>query len=290
MTKEDLLQVATNMRRQPWLTLATLVNMTLTFLTVSGFVLAASASELTLRYLESKAQVEIFFYDTAKEEEILKMKGTLESTGLTREVIYVSQEEALANFLKWFQSDPALLEGVYADVLPASLEVKAKNLEDLPKLAEMVKGNEIVESVNFYKEVVDRFRHFAAIARYAGLGLVAFLLLNSLLVTMASLGMSIHLRGEEIGIMRLVGATRWYVSRPFVLQGVFSGLLASALTVGLLAVAAPLAWPLLTSLFRGITLPALTPLSLGLVVLGELLLGVLLGALGSWVAIRKYLR
>lgn len=278
------------MRRQPWLTLTTLLVMTLTFLTLTAFVAAAYGSEMVLRYLEGKAQIEVFFQDKAPEGEILKMKQTLETTNLTTEVRYVSKEEALSNFMRWFQSDPALMEGVYAEVLPASLEIKAKDLKDLPTLAKMVEGNQLVESVTFYREVVDRFRQFAQAVRYGGAGLVGVLTLVSLLVTVTALGMAIHLRGEEIEIMKLVGASNSYVMRPFVWQGILAGLFAAGITSLVWLLSLPRLWPALTTLFRGLALPALSPILLAELVAGELAVGFLLGAFGSLIAVRRYLR
>ncbi|MDP2874468.1 MAG: permease-like cell division protein FtsX [bacterium] len=290
MTKSPIKQALISMRRQPWLTLTTLLVMTLTFLTLTAFVAAAYGSEMVLRYLESKAQIEVFFQDKAPAGEILKMKQTLEATNLTAEVRYVSKEEALSNFMRWFQSDPALMEGVYAEVLPASLEIKAKDLKDLPTLAKMVEGNPLVESVTFYREVVDRFRQFAKAVRYGGAGLVGVLTLVSLLVTVTALGMAIHLRGEEIEIMKLVGASNGYVMRPFVWQGVLSGLFAAGITSLVWLLSLPRLWPALTALFQGLALPALSPVLLLELVAGELAVGFLLGALGSLLAVRRYLR
>jgi cell division transport system permease protein len=230
-------------RRHKWLTVTGLLVMTLTFFLTSVFVVAAVGSDKILRDLERRPQITAYFKDDASEVEILAVKGKLEDTGLTSSVEYVSKEEALEIFMGLSQENPALLEGISSNVLPASLEVKANNLADLPQLAEILEQEPLLEDLQFYKDVVEKFRRLTETVRLFGFGLVGALSLISVLIVLITIGMTISSRGEEIEIMRLVGASDWQIKGPFLLQGALLGVVSALVAVGFLYLLFPLVLP-----------------------------------------------
>lgn len=277
-------------RRNRWLTLTSLLVMTLTFFLTSVFVVAAFGSNRILKELEARPQITAYFKDDATEAEILAVKEKLEATGLASSVAYVSKEEALNIFMGLSQDNPALLEGISSNVLPASLEVKAKNLSDLPKLAELLEQEPLLEDLQFYRDVVEKFRRLTEMVRLVGFGLVGTLSLISILIVLVTIGMTITTRGEEIEIMRLVGASDWQIRGPFLLQGALLGLVSVLISVTLLFLIFPLLVPHISGALAGISLPPLTLVFLLGLFLGEAVFGALIGSFGSWVAVRKYLR
>ncbi len=277
-------------RRNKWLTVTSLLVMTLTFFLTSVFVVAAFGSDKILKALEARPQITAYFKDDASEQEILAVKSRLEATGLTSSVDYVSKEEALQIFMGLSKENPALLEGISSNVLPASLEVKAKNLADLPRLAEILEQEPLLEDLQFYKDVVEKFRRLTETVRLLGLGLVGVLSLISVLIVLITIGVTISSRGEEIEIMRLVGASDWQIKGPFIWQGGFLGVASAVVAVSLLYLLFPLVVPRISGALAGISLPSPTPTFLFGLLLGEITFGVLVGSFGSWVAVRKYLR
>jgi len=277
-------------RRHKWLTLTSLLVMTLTFFLTSLFVVAAVGSDKILRELEARPQITAYFQDDASEQEILAVKQELEATGLTLSVEYVSKEEALTIFMGLSQEDPALLEGISSNVLPASLEVKAKNLADLPKLAEALEQEPLLEDLQFYKDVVEKFRRLTETVRLVGLALVGTLSIISLLIILVTIGMAITSRGEEIEIMRLVGASNWQIRGPFLLQGALLGIISAVASVALLYLLLPFLIPYISGALVGIPLPQTGPAFLVGLLIGEAFFGALIGSFGSWIAVRKYLR
>ena len=277
-------------RRNRWLTLTGLLVMTLTFFLTSVFAVAAIFSNKILRELEARPQITAYFKDDASEQEILAVKERLEATGLISNIDYVSKEEALEIFMGLSQENPALLEGISSNVLPASLEVRAKNLSDLPRLAEILEQEPLLEDLQFYKDVVEKFRRLTETARTIGFGLVATLSLISVLIVLITIGMTISSRGEEIEIMRLVGASDWQIRGPFLLQGALLGVVSAAISVVLLCLLFPLVIPRTSEALAGISLPTLTPTFLLGLLVGEMGFGGLIGSFGSWIAVRKYLR
>jgi len=277
-------------RRHRWLTVSSLLVMTATFWLTSIFAVVAWGSGLILEHLESRAQITVFFKDEVSPEEILNLKASLEGGGRVAVAEYVSKEEALQIYMGQHQDEPILLESITANIFPASLEIRARELSDLPGLAVQLEQESGVEEVVFYKDVVETFRRWSNLARWGGLGLVGFLGLISVLIVLLTIGMTIHTRREEIEIMALVGATDWYISGPFLVQGAFYGLVAALFSSLLLLALLPAAAPLVREIFGGLPLPALNWWFFAALFLGQLLFGTLLGVLGSFAATKKYLR
>ncbi len=277
-------------RRNKWLTFTSLLVMVLTFFLTSLFVVAAFGSSKILKGLEQRPQITAYFKDDASEQEILAVKDKLEQTGLTSSVEYVSKEEALTIFMGLSQEDPALLEGISSNVLPASLEVKAKNLSDLPLLAKLLEQEPLLEDLQFYKDVVEKFRRLTEAVRLLGFGLVGVLSVISLLIVLVTIGMTISSRGEEIEIMRLVGANDWQIRGPFILQGALLGVFSALVSVILTFLLLPFLIPYISGALTSIPLPSVSPAFLAGLLVGEAAFGALIGSFGSWVAVRKYLR
>ncbi len=277
-------------RRHKWLTVTSVLVMTLTFFLTSIFVVAAFGSNKILKELEARPQITAYFKDDATEQEILAVKDKLEATGLTSSVTYVSKEEALTIFMGLSQENPALLEGISSNVLPASLEVKAKNLSDLPRLAETLEQEPLLEDLQFYRDVVEKFRKLMDTARLVGFSLVAILSLISVLIVLATIGMTIATRGEEIETMRLVGASDWQIRGPFLLQGALLGVASAIISTTLLYLLLPILIPYISGALASIGLPEVSPVFLIGLLVGEAAFGALIGSVGSWVAVRKYLR
>ncbi|MFH1565659.1 MAG: permease-like cell division protein FtsX [bacterium] len=280
----------TNIKRSGWSTVVAVIVMTLTFFMSSLFVISAYISNRVLGYLESKAQITIFFKDSVLEESIFNVKTSLEQTNLTAEVIYVSKEDALKIYMGQHKNEPLLLESISSSIFPASLDVRAKDIKDLPVLAGMLEKAEGKEEVVYYKDVIATFQKWSNAVKYAGFGLVGILALISILVVLVTVSSAIHSKGEEIMVMRLIGADNWYIQGPFLVQGIFYGLFAAIISTILISALLPFLYPYFGNVFSGIPIPAFTPLTI-LALLGiEILFGTVLGAFGSLIALRRYLK
>lgn len=276
--------------RNKWSSLSSLLVMTLTFFLVSVFSLSAAGADFILKQLERRPQITAYFKDSATEGEILGVRDRLEKTGLAAQVNYVSQEEALDIFMGLSKDNPALLEGISANVLPASLEVRAEKIDDLPVLAKFLEAEPLLEDLQFYKDVIDKFRRLVSTVRLLGMGLIFVLAVISVLIVLSTISSTIAARGKEIEIMRLVGASDRQIRRPFLLQG--AGLGVAAAVIGALTTVAllPVLVPYVSKALVGLSVPVLSPLPLLSLLAGEAALGGLLGSFGSFLAVRKYLR
>lgn len=278
-----------HIRRSPYQSLVAIMIMTLTLFAASLFLIVAFGSQKILRYFESRPQVTAFFKDEAKSEQVEALKQKLSATTKVTSLKYVSKEEALAIYREQNKDDPLLLEMVTANILPASLEVSATEAKYLSQLNEILKQDSSVEEVVFQKDVVDTLISWTNAIRKAGGVLVGFLTIVSLLIILMVIGMKISLKKEEIEIMKLVGASHWYIRWPFILEGAIYGAIGAIIAWGISYLFLLYATPLLVSFLAGIPLLPVSPIFMFELLGGLFLGGVLVGGFGSLLAVWRYL-
>jgi len=288
--RRALRNALTGLLRHRGLSLATTLIVCLTFGATSGFALFAYGADKVISYYESRPLVTAFFLDEATEEGIFALRDELLSWPSVAEVTYTSKEQAFSIYSEQFKDQPELLESIPSNILPASLDVRTKSLDDLPSVAEFFEGNELVEEVSFYQDIVSRFENLVTVARYGLLGLMGVFAFISVVIVLSTIGLIIYSMEEEIGIMSLLGASSSYIRLPFLVQGAIYGILAALISGGLLAAAIPLVLPSLRSFFPNVPL-ANPSLAFQLQLLGiEVASGAILGSFGSWLAVNRYLR
>ncbi|MDP1710647.1 MAG: permease-like cell division protein FtsX [candidate division WWE3 bacterium] len=276
--------------RHGGLSLTTVLVITLTFGATSALALFAFGAGKILDYYESRALVTAFFKDTATEVQILALRDELLQRPGVKEVVYISKEEAFSIYSEQFKDKPELLEGIPTNVLPASLDVRTESLDYLPQVAEFFQGNELVEEVAFYQDVVERFKNLVNATRLSLFVLVGLFAAISVVVVLITVGLIIYSMEEEIEIMSLLGASKTYIRLPFIIQGAIYGLLAAVISGGILTLATPSVFPYVRSFFANVPLPDPSVwFQLSLVGL-EALAGVFIGALGSFLAVNRYLK
>ncbi|OGC64587.1 hypothetical protein A3J33_03860, partial [candidate division WWE3 bacterium RIFCSPLOWO2_02_FULL_53_10] len=204
MLRRILRNAILGITRHGGLSLTTVLVITLTFGATSGLALFAFGAGKILDYYESRALVTAFFKDSATEEQIFTLRDELLQRSGVKEVVYTSKDEAFALYSEQFKDKPELLEGIPTNVLPASLDVRTDSLEDLPSVAEFFKGNELVEEVAFYQDVVERFKNLVNVTRMSLLTLVLLFAGISVVVVLTTVGLIIHSMEEEIEIMALL--------------------------------------------------------------------------------------
>lgn len=280
-----------HLRRSPYQALVATLMISLTFYLASIFVLLAGGSQAILRYFETRPQVTAFLKDDVKTSQVEEIKAKLEATGKVAAIKYISKEEALAIYREQFKDDPSLLEMVTANILPASLEVSAKEIPSLQDIAQILRDEPDIEEVIFQEDVVSSLGSWTSNIRKAGIELVGSLFLISFLMISVIVGMKVVLRKEEIEILQLVGASGWYIRLPFILEGIIYGAVGAMVGWGLAYIRLLYLAPNLAQFLKGTPISPVPQIILMLAILGgEILLGVLIGTLGSFLALRRYLK
>jgi cell division transport system permease protein len=277
-----------NIRRSPYQALAAILIMTLTFLAISFFTFLLVGSSKVINYFESKPQVTAFFKNEAKQSDINQLENQLQTTGKIASIKFVSKEEALKIYREQNANDPLLLDLVTADVLPSSFEISTAKIEDMGTISNMLNKSAIVSDVIYQKDVVSTLTTWTSAIKKIGIVLIVLLSLVSIFIMATIVGIKISQKKEDIEIMKLIGATNWYIRWPFLTEGILYGIIGAVVgwtiaTAGLLY-----ATPFMESFLKGIpVLPAsYTDL---LILLGlEIVFAVFLGAVSSFLAVLRY--
>ncbi|MEA2645623.1 MAG: cell division transport system permease protein [Chloroflexota bacterium] len=244
--------------------------------------------------LKAKAStISIFIRDSTPLQNTMAMENRLRSDPRVRSVTYVDKASALARYKEDPSIPPDMIENLEGqNPLPASLDVDVKNIQDLDGIANEVKDSPILDkagATNYKKDVIDRVVLFSQFIGVAGGILLIGLGAVAVFIIMMSIRTAVFVRRKEIEVMKLVGATDWFVRGPFLLEGMLSGMIASVLAV---VVVAGGYRPFVDSV-RG-SVPFL-PLSYDVGFIWQLclvmaLVGVGLGAFGSWLGVRRFLQ
>lgn len=282
--------VGKNIRRTPYQALAATMIMFLTFLTLLLFLVIALGSQMILQYYESKPQAIAFFKDNTTQVDVDAIKAALNQTGKVTNLRFVSKDEALQIYRDKNAANPTLLELVTANILPSSLEISTVTPGDLKFVAEILQKEPVVEEVVVPEDVIQTLTKATGIIRWVGGVSVGFLIGFSLLVILMIIGFKIRIKRNEIEIMRLLGASTWFIRAPFIWEGItYAAVGAIAAWVATYSVI----WyftPFIQPSLQEINLFPISPVIM-LELLGiALLSAVIIGFVGSFSAVRRYLK
>jgi len=279
-----------HIRRSPYQALAAILIMMLTFLALSIFTFVFFGSSEIIKYFESKPQVTAFFKDEATQQNIDGLIATLEGNDKVSDVNFVSKNEALQIYKEQNKGDPLLLDLVTEEILPASVEISATNIDDLSPISETLKSSPFVSEVVFQQDVVKTLSQWTNALRRIGFVVILLLSLVSVFIMATIIGFKISQKREEIEIMRLLSATKWYVRWPFIFEGIFYGVVGALLGWTIASAGLLYATPYLKSFLGNIPLLPVNPVYLGILLAGELMIAVVLGTYASFIAVLRYLK
>lgn len=280
--------VLKHIRRSPYQSIAAICMTIVTFFIISIFALVVLGADSMLAFFESRPQVTAFFKDTALSSDIDFLKESIGETITVSAMRFISKDEALGIYQKQNEGNPLLLEMVTADILPASLEVSAKNVADLETIASVMQQSNAVEEVVFQKDVIDTLRKWVGGIRTAGVVLSSLLILASLTTIMMILSLKFTSRKVEIKTLSLLGATSWYIRGPFVVEGMIYAVIGAVTGWGLSYLTLLYLTPNIIAFLQDIVILPV-PLWVMLTLLGgEVLLASLIGAFASLIATRRY--
>lgn len=295
-------EVFSSLRRTPYQTFSAFL--VLFFTLFLSLVLFVSLSFLhgTLSYLETRPQVTAYFQTKTPENDIFKVRDELNASGKVLSIRYISQKEAFEIYRQMNKDNPLLLEMVSSDILPPSLEIYAKKPIFLPEIAEYLKKSGGIDEVQFQKDIVDRLLTLTNSLRQGSVVFFVYLFIMSVVVLTTTTLFKIALKKDEIELLRLIGASNFYIRRPYILEGlVMAGIAATfsfLIMIGLILYASPF----LASYLKGIpeltlnltffefTIWPLNPIFFATTYLLSLFFGMTITVISSYLATNKYLK
>ncbi len=290
-----------NFKRGGSVSLAAVLQVVNALAVLTAIILLQVVLYSSLSQIENKVDVTIYFNTGAPEDKIELLKSSLEKLPEVASVTYTSAEEALKDFRERHANDYltiAALDEIGVNPLGAYLNVKAKEISQYESIADFMKSDNalvsgsssIVYKVNYHQNelVINRLNTIIDGAQKLGFLLTLYLVVSSIIITYNTIRLTIFIGKDEIGVMRLVGASKMRVRGPFMVEGAIYGILATIITLLLF-------WPATSWLgrnmtgFLGFNIYEYYVSNFFQIFAIILLSGILLGVISSFLAVRKYL-
>jgi len=288
----------TNFWRNGWLSTATVSIMVLTLLVITVLLMLNVVANAVLANLQSKIDISVYFKLETSEEEVLKVKSQLEKLQEVEAITYVSQNEALINFKEKHKDNPVLLQSLEElefNPLEASLNIKARQTNQyasINQFLESVYYKDLIDKVNYQqnKEVIEKLGKIITDVKTGGLGLTLLLALIVFLVTFNAIRLAIYSSREEINVMKLVGASKWFIRGPFFVEGILYGLIGTIITIIILYPIFYFVSPRVSGFLPIADIFSYFKANLFSFFFLLLVIGICLGGFSTMVAVRKYLK
>ncbi len=297
-----VMEALSSFRRNWVMSVVAVITIYLSLLLVGVFVVSGMLVNTIVSSVESKVNITVFLKDGAASADVSALQADFDQqhNPLVSGITYVSKEEALNRFKQQMKDSPEIIRQLDTNPLPASLEISLKD----PKTVKQVVG-QIKADANFAKvvghpddpekdlrygqQIIDRLFAFTRAISIAEVVLIAMLGLVAVVLIGNTIRIAIYARRREISIMRLVGASNWFIRTPFLLEGmlqsIIGALLAILTLVALQLFVMPKVEVLLQFLHLGLSTAAMAQLAAIL-----LASGILIGLVGSSISLRRYLR
>ncbi|MGI8407660.1 MAG: permease-like cell division protein FtsX [Actinomycetota bacterium] len=220
-----------NLRRNFLMTIAAISTVAISLLLLGGVqILGLIVKNVTLNW-EAKVEISAFLLDDATSGEVSALQNQVTGYGEVTDVQYVSKADAFEDYKLRFRNQPELWENLPEDSLPASLRISLTDAKFAEEVAARISGAPGVDEVKFGGDIIKRLLQVNSLLRTITFGMSLVLMTAAAALIANAIRLAIYARREEIGIMKLVGATNWFIRIPFMLEGVFAAL-AGALVSG----------------------------------------------------------
>ncbi|MGC5029737.1 permease-like cell division protein FtsX [Micromonospora sp. DT229] len=287
--KYVLSEVLVGLWRNVTMTIAMIITLgvSLTMLGASGLIYSKVADMKDL-YFEN-IQVSIFLKTEISEEERTSLGSRLEADPLISQVTYVNKDEAYQRFQEMFRDSPDLLSAVKADQLPESYRLNLVDPEQYKSISEQYSSAAGVDQVVDQSQVLDKIFNLFTAGQNVALAAAIAMAVAALLLVANTIQVAAYSKRREVAVMKLVGASNWFIQAPFVLEAVVAGLIGSLLGLGALVALKKFLFDDALSALQGLFAPvSWSEVLLTFPVMAGV--GGLISAITAWVTLRFYLR
>ena len=290
-----------NFWRNNWVSLAAILVVVITLFTIGSLIFSRAILGSVLTQVQNRIDISVYFKTDAEEEGILALKDLVSKLDEVKSVEYISAEEALTIF-KERHKDNALisqsLEELGSNPLGAALNIKAKEISQYESIAKFLNaGNgafdsSAIDKINYFqnKKVIDRLSLILDSTKNLGLIISLILIGVAVLVTFNTIRLTIYAAREEVEVMRLVGASNRFVSGPFIVEGIMYGFISAVVVMVLFYPFTLWIGARVGRFFGDINIFEYYISNFGQIFLTLLVIGVLLGSVSSFIAVRRYLK
>jgi len=289
--------------RNVFTSLASVLIFTITLSVIAGVLLGGAVLDSALRELKDKVDINVYIEEDVSESDIANLRERIAALPGVKEVSYLSREEALLEFKESKANDYLVLQSLEElgfNPLLAELNIKASDPSQYERIANSIEedfglsanGGSLINKINYRdnQAAIDRLAKFISLSERAGVALSILFIFIAVAVAFNTITLVIFTSRDEIGVMRLVGAGNEYIRGPFIVAGLFYGIIASVITI---AIFYPLTkWVSVSTenFYGGIDLYAHYISNFIEISVVVFMSGALLGVVSSALAVRRYLK
>ena len=285
-----LSETITNLKRNFLMTIAAISTVAISLLLLGGVqILGMIVNNVTLDW-EAKVEVSAYLLDSVTQDEIENLEADISQYEEVEEVFFVSKQQAFEDFKKIYEDQPEFWQNLPEDALPASFRIKLTDANYAQTVAARIEGAPGVDEVRDGGEFIRRLLQVNSLLRTITFVMSLILMGAAAALIANTIRVAIYARRDEIGIMKLVGATNWFIRIPFMLEGVFAALVGALISGAIVLAANALLFSRIgdTLHFLGQAL-SFSGGEIGFVLLVLVGVGSLVGLVGSTMALRRFL-
>ena len=284
--------------RNRGLSIVSTLIMVITLIIISIFISINIVTTKVTKLLKDRIDIVAYLKDEASEDQIATIKRLLSNRNDVLQVEYITKDEAYNRWQERYRDNEKIRSVVTKEnnPLPRSLEIKTKKTENLEDIAKLLSDRDysfVIKELSYSKnrDIIVRLVKITNFVRIAGWSLSLIFIIISILVIYNTIRLTIFARSDEVEIMRLVGASDWYVRGPFIIEGIAYGILATVVASMLVLLSFQITIPYIKQYLGDFNLGGgYLGINIWLVILVQLLVGMLLGFLCSYSAIKRYLK
>lgn len=279
-----------SIKRNRTISFAAMLTVLITFFIFGTFTLLALNFNKSIEDIASQVEIRVYLNDDIKLVDQREVEIKLKEQQGVADVIYESKDEAFLNLQDSLSDNKGILEGydLTNNPLPSSFIVKLEDPSYADSVAKAVEQMSGVESIRNQKEQIEKISAFVNVVQIVGIGLFIVFIGVSVFLIMNTIKLTVYSRRREVGIMKFVGATDWFIRWPFVIEGVIIGSVGAVLSSILLYFAynGIFNWIVSSMFIINLVSPAFVITTM----LGGFFIGgIVVGAIGSIAALRKFL-
>lgn len=280
-----------HIRRSPFQSLVAVIIIFISLFIINLFLIINRGMTELVQYFETKPEVTIFLKDGLDRSVVENLQKELTNYPSVKEIKFISKEKALDIYREQNKSNPLLTEMVTASILPASFEVSVSDPKILSQIAEnfSIKTTQVDEII-YQKDIINTLLSWTKAIRQTSLTIIFSTLSISILVIFVIISMKITNRKEEIRVSRLLGASRFYVIKPFLLEGTYYGIVGGILGFSVVTILSLIFKNSFNTFFTPIIFISADYLFYATLLGGSCLFGVVIGLFASWIGVKRYIK
>jgi cell division transport system permease protein len=224
-------ETAAALRRNALVTFAAISTVFISLFLLGGALLVERQVRLMTGEWAQKVEVSVFLRDDASNEEIRALNARIAEIPEVEDVFFENREQAYQNFRELFRDNVALVENVDASAMPQSFRVKLRDPADFPVIRARLAGDPAIDEIRDEQALLKKLLAVTSVLRTGVIAVAAIMLISAAGLIGNTVRMAVFARRKEIAIMKLVGATNWFIRVPFLIEGMVEGLIGGVAAV-----------------------------------------------------------